>query len=109
MYLVTSVKICTMMIEVSSEQSRSQFYMHKESAAAAAVCCYTAVIAAATVLLLPDTLRHRVPDRQICCWFIESDPSVVFLFIQTRFTSDVPLGSTVAFTTSICLPVLHAR
>ena len=97
------------MIEVSSEQSRSQFYMHKESAAAAAVCCYTAVIAAATVLLLPDTLRHRVPDRQICCWFIESDPSVVFLFIQTRFTSDVPLGSTVAFTTSICLPVLHAR
>ena len=27
MYLVTSVKICTKMIEVSSEQSRSQFYI----------------------------------------------------------------------------------
>ena len=28
MYFVTSVKVCTMMIEVSSEKSRSQLYIH---------------------------------------------------------------------------------
>ena len=38
--------------------------------------------------------RHREPDGQICCWFIEFDPSVFLLFTQTRFVFDVPLGST---------------
>ena len=37
MYYVTDVKICTMMVEVSSEQSRSQFiFICTQSAAAAA-------------------------------------------------------------------------
>ena len=45
------------------------------------------------ILLFPGAVRHRVPDRPICCWSIESDPSVFVLFIQTRFTFDVPLGS----------------
>ena len=66
------------------------------------ICC--CVFAAAAVLLfLAAGVRYRVPDGQICCWFIESDPSVFFLFIQTRFIFYVPLGSTVAFTASICL------
>ena len=64
-------------------------------------------VPAAAVLLLPAAVRHRVlPDDKFCCWFVESDPSVFFLFIQTRFLFDVPLGSTVAFTASICL---HSR
>ena len=60
------------------------------------VCCYTAAVAAAALQLLPAAVRHRVPDGQICCWFIEYDSSVLFLFIQTRFMFDgTPLGSTV--------------
>ena len=69
------------------------------AAAASAVCCCTAavIVAAAAVLLLPAAVTHRVPDDQICCCFIESDPSVLFLFIQTRFSFDVvPLGSTLS-------------
>ena len=30
------------------------------------------------------------------CWFIESDPSFFFLFIQTRLIFEVPLGGTVS-------------
>ena len=48
------------------------------------------------MLLLLAAVRHRVPDGQIWCWFIESDPSVFFLFIQTRLIFDVPLDSTVS-------------
>ena len=59
------------------------------------VATYTAVVAAA-VLLLPAAVCHRVPDGQILWWFTESDPSVFLLFIQTRFTFHVPLGSTVS-------------
>ena len=66
------------------------------AAATAALCCYIAVVAAATDLLLPAAVRHCVPDGKICCWFIESDPSVFFLFIQTQFTLNAPLGSTVS-------------
>ena len=69
------------------------------------MCCSIAVVAAAAaaaaaVLPLPAAVRRLVPDGKICCWFIESDPSVFFLFFQTRFVFSVPLGSTVA---SICL------
>ena len=88
-----------MMIKLSSEQLRSQFCMHTECrrcCCRCSVCCYTAVVAAAVVLLLPASVRHRVPDGQIWCWFIESDPSVFFLFIQTRLIFDVPLDSTVS-------------
>ena len=56
------------------------------------------------MLLLPAAVRHRVPDDQICCWFIEYDPSVLFLFIQTRFIFDVPLGSTVRRINALDLP-----
>ena len=52
------------------------------------VCCYTAAVRASAVLLLIVVGRHRVPDGQICCWFIESDPCVCLLFIQTRFVFD---------------------
>ena len=55
------------------------------AAAAAALCCYTAVVAAAAA-----AVRHRLPDAQFFCWFTESDPSVFFLFIRTRFIFDAP-------------------
>ena len=31
------------------------------------------------MLLLPAVVRHRVPDGQICCWFIESDLRPFFM------------------------------
>ena len=60
-------------------------------------------VAAAAVVLLPDDVCHRVPDGKFCYWLNESDSSVLFLFIQTRFSFNVPHDSTVAFTASICL------
>ena len=62
-------------------------------------------------------VRRRVPDDKKCCWFIESGSiQCFFLFIQTQFIFNVciPLGSTVAFTASICLDYIlgndgHAR
>ena len=47
------------------------------------LCCYGTLLlfVATAVLLPPGAVRHRVPDGNICCWFIESDPSVFFLFI----------------------------
>ena len=38
---------------------------------------------------------------KLLLWFISSDSSVLFLFIETRFNFNVPLGSTVAFTASM--------
>ena len=63
------------------------------------------------MLLLPAAVRHRVPDAEISCWFIESDPSERYNIL------DVPLGSTycccVAFIASIRLHIVgsygHAR
>ena len=40
---------------------------------------------------------------------IESDSSVFLLFIQKRYILNVPLGSTVASTASICLHYVHPR
>ena len=59
---------------------------------------YLAWIYAYRVLLplLAAAVRHRVPHGENCCWLIESDSSVFFLL-------NVPLGSTVASTASICL------
>ena len=54
------------------------------------------------LLLLAAAVRHRVREGKICCWCIESDASVSFLLIQTNLVFIVPLGSTVAFTASIC-------
>ena len=39
---------------------------------------------------------QAVPDGKICCWFIESDPSVSFLFIKNRFIFYGTPGSTTA-------------
>ena len=46
------------------------------------------LLAAVAVLLLASAVRHRVPDGQVYSCFINSDPSVFFLFIQTRFIFD---------------------
>ena len=79
MYLVASVKMCTMMIELSSEQSRSQFYIHTRLLLLLLLfcvllyCCCCSSIAA--------VLPFVVVCRQICCSFVESDRSVLFLFI----------------------------
>ena len=54
------------------------------------------VVSAAVVLLLPAAVRYRAPDGKNCCWIIESDSSVLFLFIQTRCNFNVPGGSTVS-------------
>ena len=79
---------------------------------AAALCCHPGVAAAAK-LLLAAAVRHHVPDAKNCCWSIESDPSVFFLFIQTRFIFHVPLGSTVSHLRSRLSYILgnygHAR
>ena len=41
------------------------------------------VLYAYRVLLLPAAVRHRLSNDQISYWFIESDPSIFLLFIQT--------------------------
>ena len=72
-------------------------YAHRVPLPLLLLCCHIAMVAAAAV-------RHRVADGKVCCWFIEeSDSSVFFLFIQPRFIFIVALGSTVAFSASICL------
>ena len=148
-----------MMIEVSSEQSRSQFCIHTHcaaGAAAAALCvvitvffsfCYVDTVCgftteyldlidynyytvrccttyeyvfAYTCLLLFSVLLYCC-YYSCCCllllfvivcrmaffpsWFTASHSSVFFLFIQTRFFCNVTLGSTVAFSASIFLPI----
>ena len=86
MYFITSIKIYTMTIEVSSGQSRSQFYMHT------ACCCF---------LLLVFIIVYQM--IKFVAGSLNFDPGVLFLFIQPRFIFNVPLGSTVAFTASIYL------
>ena len=67
-------------------------------------CCYPAVAAAAG-LLLAAAVRHRVPGDTICyCVLLHLIPVIdFFLFIQTRFIFNVPLGSIVACTAWIHL------
>ena len=72
--------------------------------AAAAVCCYTVVAAAAAAASC--CCSSPCAGWQICCWFIASDSTVLFLFFQRRFSFNLPLDSTVAFTASI---FLHPR
>ena len=50
-------------------------------------------------------VRHRVPDS-LLLWFITFHFSVFFLFSQTRFIFNEPLGSTVACTASIYLRII---
>ena len=73
------------------------------AAAAAAPLDVAILLLSLQLLLLAAAARHRMPLDKICCWFIESDSCVLFLFIQTRFIFYAPLGITVAFSASICL------
>ena len=69
------------------------------------LCCYAMLLLLLQLLLLllAAAVPHRVADGKICCWFIASDSSVLFLSIQTLFIFNVHLGSDVAFAASICL------
>ena len=96
LFLCSSVKVCTIMIEVSSKQSRSQLYMHTECCCCRCCCCCSVrcyTVAAAAVPLLPAAVRHRVPDGQIC-WFVESVPVFSFCSLKRDLFLMVPLGST---------------
>ena len=87
-----------------SNRKVSCTYMRTESCAAAALCCYTAVVASAECCCCFLLLFVIVCTMAKFCWLIESDPSVFFLFIQTRFSFDgTPWQYCVAFTASICL------
>ena len=48
------------------------------------------------MLQLAAAIRHRVPDGINCCCGSLDLITVFFLFIQTRFTFYVPLGSTLS-------------
>ena len=68
------------------------------------MCWCTAVVAAAAVLPLPAAVRHRIPDDHICFYFVEFDPSVFLLFVQTHsFFLRAPWQYSVVLTASICL------
>ena len=72
------------------------------------VCCYTAVLAAA-VLLLPAVVRHRVPDGRMTIFLLPVLWIWSQCFLSLHWNTmyfNVPLGSAVAFTVSICL---HSR
>ena len=65
-------------------------------------CCCCRSIAA--VLLLPAAVRHRVPDGEVVAGSINLIP--VFSSFHSNTIQDIfkaSLGSTVAFTVSICL------
>ena len=98
-------------------------YLCVQSAAAAAAAAAAAVVAVVVVvvvggvvvvvavmvvvvlllLLLAAAVRHRVPDGVIFCLFIASDSCVFFPFHSIRFIFTAPLGSIVAFMSSIGL------
>ena len=79
-----------------------------QSAAAAAASIAAASAAAALYCGCCCCCLSCVPDDKICCWFIESDSSVLFLFIHTRFIFTVLFDSIVAFTAKF-LPIMHPR
>ena len=111
-FFCSSIKICTM-IEVSSEQSRSQCYMHAYCNAAAAsaaalvslyCCCCCSSSAGASCCFLPlfVTMCRMVKVVAGSLNLI----SVFFSSFKRGLFVMVPLGSTadcVAFTASICL------
>ena len=78
----------------------------QSAAAAAAGAALCVALLLMLLHLLAAAVRHRVPDGRTGCWFIESDSSVFFLFIQAQFTFNAPLGSTAALMGSI---FLHPR
>ena len=113
MFFPTSVRIC-MMIEVSSEQSGSQFYMHTECCCRCCCCC------CCSVLLYCYCCCRSSAAASCCCSsscagrskFVAGSSSLmpVFSFHSNAiFFFDVPLLSAlycVAFTASI---YLHPR
>ena len=85
-------------VKIFTTIEKSVLYAYVQStAASAADLSLTAIAAAAAALLLPAAVRHRVPDSQICCWFIESDPSVFFSSFKRDLLWMVPLGSAVSY------------
>ena len=81
------------------------FICIENAAAAALLCCYYCCCFDSSSAATFAAVRHRAPHGKICCWFIESDPSVSFYSLKDYLSPifNVPHGSTVAFTASICL------
>ena len=73
------------------------------AAAAATSLCVAILLLLLQLLLLAAAVRHRVPDGVIFCLFIASDSCVFFPFHPIRFIFTAPLGSIVAFMSSIGL------
>ena len=69
------------------------------------VCCYTAVAATAAACCCCSS--SYAGWQNFFPWFTASDSSVFSLFFQTRFFLSLPLGSTVAFSASIFLLIIH--
>ena len=85
------------MIEVSSEQSRSQFYVHTVllPLLCCSACCNTAAVAAAagSSSTVPAAVCHRVPDgKYILLCFVDSDPSVSLSSFKRDFFLMYPLA-----------------
>ena len=89
---------CTTYIPVMHLCTRSA---DAAAAAAASALCVAILLLLLQLQLLAAAARHRVPDGNICCRFIEFDASIFFLFVQTRSIFNAPLGSAVAFSASI--------
>ena len=59
--------------------------MHLCIQSGAAALCVAVLLLLLQLQVVAAAVRHRVSDGNHCCWFIESDSSVFFLVIQTRF------------------------
>ena len=86
-----------MMVNKSSEQSKSLFYLHTTCCCRCySVCCYAAVVAAAAVLLIPAAVRRRVPDGQSIAGSLNLIPVFTFPSLKRDVFLMVPLGSAVS-------------
>ena len=97
-YKYYTVRCCTTWEYVFVDNTCLQLYLC-HSCCCCVVCCNTAVAAAAAACCCCSS--SCAGKQNLLLWFIASDCSVFFLFIQTRFIFNVPVGSTVAFTESI--------
>lgn len=71
------------------------------AAAAAAGVCVAILLLLRHLLLLPLVLVTVNQMAKTIYWFVESDSSVYFLFIQIRFILYLSLGSNIASTALI--------
>ena len=85
---------------------RASMYSYIPACCCRVMCCYTAVAAAAAAYCCSSS--SCAGWQKVFLWFTESDSSVLFLFIQTRLFFNVTLGSTVAFSAPIFLPIIHS-